>query len=115
MVCPYDIDALRQPNRNQDIKEWRQVGMVWKALEGGCVVESGRFFKKDHATVLHSIGVLMVALDGYHDSLAEKVYKVCETIQTFNLKHDTTDMNEIASAVLIERNLIEKFRKLAEL
>jgi hypothetical protein len=106
---------LKRRNKRKNVMEWRQVGMIWKALECGNAVEAGGYFGKNHATVFHSLKLAHLAFDGYHESLAEKIYEVCESLQGFNLRTDSADMNEIASAVLIERNLIEKFRKLAEL
>lgn len=114
MVCPYDIDELRTPDRTQDLREWRQIGMSWKAIQDGGLMGASRMFKRDHATVLHSLKLVVDALDGYHDDLAEKIYKVCEKVTPTNLRIDSEDMNEIASAMLIERNLIEKFSKLAQ-
>jgi len=110
-VCPVDLDVLKEQNRLRELKEWRQIGMVWYALQTNSLSESARYFDRNHSTVLHSFSAVIDAIDGYCPDVLKKVREIMHFTES-NIQVET---NEIASAVLIERNLIEKFRKLAEL
>ena len=104
-VCPYSMDELKTKSRYRDIMQWRQVGMVWRALETGSISDGGHYFGHDHATCIHAIRCTNSALDGYNPHLMDKLDELTETIRfSFRAK---SEMMEVASLEMMERRILE--------
>lgn len=108
MVCPFSLDELMKPNRKKEIKEWRQVGMVWKYLECENLSMAGRFFQRDHATVIHSIKLSIDAMDGYHSDLKEKIMMVADNVYFSMVNPKFDDMNEVQMLVSLDQLIKDK-------
>lgn len=76
-VCPYSSEQLRKGNRRVEIKSWRHAGMVWAMLEKMNLRKAGEEFGRTHATVLHSIDVVLNSLEGYaFDEVADAINEI---------------------------------------
>lgn len=112
LVCPYSIDELKIPNRSRDLMQWRQLGMAWACLCGNSIVEAGKMFCKDHATVVYSQEMLVYALDGFHPLLREKLQDVIESIEIAQSASNDLNTNYIISSRQIERLLIKRYERI---
>ena len=115
LVCPYSHEELKIANRSRDRMQWRQLGMAWATLTGLSLTESGKLFNKDHATVIYSQEMIVLALDGYHPLLAEKLNEVLECIEINNTNASDFNTAFIISARNIERMLRTKLKKLNQI
>ena len=115
LICPYSHEELKIPNRSRDIMQWRQLGMVWSCLSGNSLVESGRMFGKDHATVVYSQEMVVYALDGFHPLLNEKLQDVLECIEIAQTEAKDFNTSLIISSRHIERLLKTKYERLTKM
>ena len=116
-VCPIPIELIKGTTRKRTIVYWRQVGMVWARLSGFSGPKASAIFNRDHATCIHAEKSV---LDSFHarfgnDEIREMIEEVEEFANTQIVQNEEMGVNECISAVIIERNLIEKFSKLGEL
>ena len=102
-VCPYSFDELRKSNRQQHVMQWRQVGMFWCTLTGLSLTEVGNQFNRDHATVIHAQKMIILAIDGFHPTLNDKLQDVIDCIEI--AQHSTHDQN---TNVIIANRQIER-------
>jgi chromosomal replication initiation ATPase DnaA len=106
-VCPFTIEQLCKPNRKNEIKEWRQIGMVWGRLSGLTTTKTGKMFSKDHSTVIHSTKFILDCIEGYgYESILEKIKEVTTGVKTVR-QHEDMNVNEAVCAVLINNRLME--------
>ena len=112
LVCPYSIDELKIPNRSRDIMQWRQLGMAWACLCGMSIVEAGKTFNKDHATVVYSQKMLEYALDGFHPMLRDKLQQVIECVEIEQHASNDPNTNIIICSRQIEKMLIKKYNRI---
>lgn len=68
LACPYSIEELKSKKRNRELTSWRQIGITWSYLSGNTLAFSGEIFNRDHATVIHSVAVVLDSLNGYAKS-----------------------------------------------
>jgi len=115
LVCPYSHEELKIANRSRDRMQWRQLGMAWATLTGLSLTESGKLFNKDHATVIYSQEMIVLALDGYHPLLAEKLNEVLECIEITNAHANDYNTALIISARRIENLLKNKYSRLTKM
>jgi len=115
LVCPYSHEELKIVNRSRDRMQWRQLGMAWATLTGLSLTEAGKTFNKDHATVVYSQEMIVLALDGYHPLLAEKLNEVLKCIEINNTNASDFNTAFIISARNIERMLRTKLKKLNQI
>ena len=88
--------------REQEVVWWRQVIMYAMYEEGKSKTEIGKFFKKSHATVIHSIDNVKIALEGYHSQLLE-VYNIAfGDVNAVNNESECVHEKEACGLVLIE-------------
>lgn len=111
LVCPYSHDELKVANRSRDLMQWRQLGMAWACLCGNSIVEAGKMFCKDHATVVYSQEMVVYALDGFHPLLNEKLQDVLECIEIAQTEAKDFNTSLIISSRHIERLLISKYKR----
>jgi len=111
LVCPYSKDELKIPNRSRDIMQWRQLGMAWACLCGMSIVEAGKMFNKDHATVVYSQEMLVYALDGFHPLLSEKLQDVIDCVEIAQHASNDPNTNVIIASRQIERLLKKRYEK----
>lgn len=115
LVCPYSIDELRIPNRSRDIMQWRQLGMAWACLCGMSIIEAGKTFNKDHATVVYSQEMIVLALDGFHPLLREKLQDVIDCVEIAQHASNDPNTNVIIASRQIERLLRKKYERLTKM
>lgn len=115
LVCPYSIDELRIPNRSRDIMQWRQLGMAWACLSGKSTVEAGSLFNKDHATAIYSQEMIVLALDGFHPLLREKLQDVIDCVEIAQHASNDQNTNVIISSRQIEKLLIKKYNRINQM
>lgn len=115
LVCPYSHNELKVANRSRDLMQWRQLGMAWACLCGMSIVEAGKTFNKDHATVVYSQEMLVYALDGFHPLLNEKLQDVIESIEIAQSASNDLNTNYIISSRHIERLLKTKYERLTKI
>ena len=106
-ACPYSMDELRRKNRKQDIKEWRQLGMSWLAMQKFNLTEAGIQFNKDHATVIHSLNVIFDAMKQpkFQPSMALKIQQLMDGCISEVPRHEDMNINEMICMVLNENRL----------
>ena len=114
MVCPYTQDELKIPNRSREIMQWRQLGMCWASLTGLSIVEAGKMFNKDHATVVYSQKMVEYAVDGFHPLLREKLQEVLDCVEIAQHQSGDVNTNLIISSRQIEKLLKKKYERLTK-
>jgi len=115
LVCPYSLDELKEANRYQDVMQWRQVGMFWCTLTGLSLTEVGNKFNKDHATVIHAQKMIILALDGFHPLLNDKLQNVMDCIEIAQHSSHDPNTNYIISSRQIEKLLINKYKRINQM
>jgi hypothetical protein len=106
-ACPYTIDQLREGGRKRNMVYWRQVGQWWYFLECGVKSHAGRFFDRDHATVIHSIRAVNEAIEGYNPELLRMIEDVisCAPLKESKymfVPHESMCVNEAISLTLLD-------------
>jgi hypothetical protein len=112
LVCPYSHEELKIANRSRDRMQWRQLGMTWAVLSGKTLVDAGRMFEKDHATVIYATSMIKLALEGYHPLLKEKLQEVIDCIEITNAHANDYNTAIIISARRIESLLKTKYQRI---
>lgn len=92
--------------------QWRQVGMFWGTLTDLSLTEVGNEFNRDHATVIHAQKQIILALDGFHPTLREKLQDVLECLQIAQHSSRDQNTNVIISSRQIEKLLIKKYNRI---
>lgn len=111
ITCPFSLEYLKKKNRAQEVREWRQIGMAWYAMEYNTITKAGQFFNRDHSTVIHSLKRIQERK--FDKSLEEKVNKVLECIE-FDVECPMdSGMQEVNSLIYLEK-LIKKKLALVE-
>jgi len=95
--------------------QWRQLGMTWAVLSGYTLVDAGRLFNKDHATVIYATSMIKLALEGYHPLLKEKLQEVIDCIEITNAHANDYNTAMIISARRIESLLKTKYQRIEKL
>jgi hypothetical protein len=98
---------MRQVSRKREVLQWRQLGMVWLEIEYMLLSKAGRFFDKDHSTVIHALKVVRQANKGYDYVLKEKIDKIMNCIDLSVPYSNDSSENEKNSLIYLER-LIKK-------
>ena len=115
LVCPCSHESLKEANRLRQLMQWRQVGMVWATLSGFSLMEAGKLFNKNHATVIHSQEMVKLALEGYHPELLDKLNEVLECIEITNAHANDYNTALIISARKIENLLKTRYKRLNQI
>lgn len=115
LVCPYSHEELKIANRSRDRMQWRQLGMTWAVLSGNTLVDAGRMFEKDHATVIYAVSMIRLALEGYHPLLREKLQEVIDCIEITNAHANDYNTALIISARRIESLLKTKYKRIEKI
>jgi hypothetical protein len=79
------------------------------------IVEAGKMFCKDHATVVYSQEMLVYALDGFHPMLREKLQDVIDCVEIAQHASNDPNTNVIISSRQIEKLLIKKYQRLTKM
>lgn len=109
--CPFSLEYLKKKNRAQEVREWRQIGMAWYAMEYNTITKAGQFFNRDHSTVIHSLKRIQERK--FDKSLEEKVNSVLDCME-FDVECPMdSGMQEINSLIYLEK-LIKKKLALVE-
>lgn len=103
-ACPFSLDELRSKDRKQDLMQWRQIGMICKAIDLNSLSAAGRFFNKDHATVIHAGRCIKDAIEGFHPVLRSKLNIFFNTTSV-NIKEDDLPSSQVIGLVLQERRI----------
>ena len=111
ITCPFSMDYLRNQNRKREVREWRQIGMAWYAMESNSLTKTGKIFNRDHATVLHALKRIQDRK--FEKSMEEKVNQILECIQLDNKTPISSGLKEVNSLIYLE-NLIRKKLQLVE-
>ena len=115
LVCPFSHEELKIANRSRERMQWRQIGMTWASLTGLSLKESGKLFNKDHATVIYSQEMIVLALDGYHPMIAEKLQEVLDCIEINNAHTNDWNTSYVISARHIEKLLRKKYQRINQM
>ncbi len=107
IACPFSLEYLRQVSRKREVMQWRQLGMVWLAIENMHLSKAGKFFDKDHSTVIHALKVVREANNGFDYVLKEKIDKIMNCIDLSVPYSNDSSENEKNSLIYLER-LIKK-------
>jgi hypothetical protein len=75
------------------------------------IVEAGKTFNKDHATVVYSQEMLVYALDGFHPLLREKLQDVIDCVEIAQHASNDQNTNVIIASRQIERLLKKRYEK----
>jgi hypothetical protein len=81
--------------------------MVWLAIENMHLSKAGKFFDKDHSTVIHALKMVRMANKGYDYLLKEKIDKIMNCIDLSVPYSNDSSENEKNSLIYLER-LIKK-------
>jgi hypothetical protein len=103
IACPFSLNYLKQVSRKREIMQWRQLGMVWLAIENMHLSKAGRFFDKDHSTVIHALKVVRSANKGYDYMLKEKIDAIMNCIELSVPYSEDSSENEKNSLMYLER------------
>lgn len=114
-VCPFTIEELRKPDRSRNIMLWRQIGMVWYAINLNHLANAGNVFNKDHATVIHSLKMVQLANNGYHPELKEKLDKVLDAKNNHLIVTNDINTNQITALRNLERLMNKKLKKYGQI
>lgn len=102
-ACPHDVDIIKSKTRKEDIRSWRQVGMVWARLCGLSLEDAGLMLGRDHATVVHSENMFIDVLEGFGDPLIRVAIKeVQEHIREYIPKNQDMNVNEASCLVVLD-------------
>lgn len=99
--CPFSIEYLRQKNRKQEVMQWRQIGMVWYAIEYNSLTQAGEFFNHDHSTVVHALKCVQDRK--WNPSLSDKVNKILELMENEIINAESIGEKEINSLIYLEK------------
>ena len=77
--------------------------MVWLAVENMHLSKAGRFFDKDHSTVIHALKVVRLANKGYDYLLKEKIDAIMNCIELSVPYSEDSNENEKNSLMYLER------------
>ena len=111
ITCPFSMDYLKKQNRKQEVREWRQIGMAWYAMESNSLTKTGMVFNRDHATVLHALKRIQDRK--FDKSMEEKVNLILECMQLDVESPVESGLKEVNSLIYLE-NLIRKKLQLVE-
>jgi hypothetical protein len=89
--------------------------MTWAVLSGMTLVDAGRLFNKDHATVIYATSMIKIALEGYHPLLREKLNEVIDCIEITNAHANDYNTALIISARRIESLLKTRYKRINQL
>lgn len=64
-VCPYTFEGWERRTRKREVLFWRNVGMLYAYMSGMTLEKAGQVFDRDHATVIHGIGSILTAYEGW--------------------------------------------------
>lgn len=103
-ICPYSVEELKSKDRYQDLMQWRQIGMVCKAIDLNNLSAAGRYFGKDHVTVIHAARCIKYAIDGFHPVLRKKV-NILLNSDSVKLKENDLPSTEVIGLMLQERRI----------
>lgn len=113
LCCPYTLDELKQKNRRQDIREWRQVALAWGALNTNSISSSGYYFSMNHATVIHSIKRVINAIMGYDPNLNRKLNMVLKR-ETNTIRVSDSVMTEVVALLEMEKDFFNRYPNLIQ-
>jgi hypothetical protein len=106
-VCPLSIEQLQSQSRYNEVKSWRQIGMVWGRLSGLSTTKSGEIFSRDHSTVVHATKIILNSVEGYgYDFIIEKIHDIVDGSKSVQQSEDM-NVNEAVCAVLINNRIME--------
>ena len=54
-VCPYTLGSLKSIQKQEPLIFYRHLGSLWIWLSGETLEQTGKYFNRNHATVIHSI------------------------------------------------------------
>jgi hypothetical protein len=111
ITCPFSLEYLKKPNRMQEIREWRQIGLAWYAMEYNSLTKSGKVLNRNHATVLHALKRIQDRK--FDPSLEEKVKQILDCMDLAIESPIESGLKEVNSLVYLE-NLIRKKLQLVE-
>ncbi len=103
IACPFSLEYLRQASRKREVMQWRQLGMAWLAIENMHLSKAGKFFDKDHSTVIHALKVVRAANKGFDFVLKEKIDKIMNCIELAVPYSTDASENEKNSLMYLER------------
>lgn len=107
IACPFSMEYLRQVSRKSEVMQWRQLGMVWLAIENMHISKAGKFFDKNHSTVIHALKMVKQANKGFDYVLKEKIDKIINCMDLRVAYSNDSSENEKNSLIYLER-LIKK-------
>jgi hypothetical protein len=110
--CPYDFNQKENQTRKREVVMWRNVGMVWAWLSGFTMENAGKLFNRDHSTVIHALGQLMLTYEGYgYEEIKQNIETIKNGLKEVVIIHDDICVNYAVSQVLLEKKLAEMLSK----
>lgn len=102
-VCPFNLETLIKDKRDFKI-DYLHVGMVWARLSGMSSAKVGRYFKRDHSSVLHAEKKILEVIENKRFGRASKlkILNLCKEAENQILSTHDVWQDYLASMVLLE-------------
>jgi hypothetical protein len=72
-VCPYTLGSLKSIQKQEPLIFYRHLGSLWIWLSGETLEQTGKYFNRSHATVLHSIKSVINEKDLHYKPFLDKI------------------------------------------
>jgi len=108
LICPFTMNELKEKNRTQEIREWRQVGNTWLMLSELSITHAANFFEQNHSTIIHSSKLVISAMMGYYQCLKNKIDMILDKAIIGVPRSSDININEMISLVLMDELISEK-------
>lgn len=72
-VCPYTLGSLKSIQKQEPLIFYRHLGSLWVWLSGETLEQTGKYFNRNHATVIHSIKSVINGKDFYYQPFLDKI------------------------------------------
>lgn len=98
-ICPYTLTFLRSTKKEEPLVFYRQLGAFWIWLSGETLEQTGKYFNKNHATILHSVKVVLTEKDYHYKPFLDKI--IAENEKLF--EKDTVFIKELMGDNFIKK------------
>lgn len=72
-ICPYTLHSLKSNQKQEPLIFYRHLGCLWIWLSGETLEQTGKYFNRNHSTVIHSIKSIMNEKDFHYKPFLEKI------------------------------------------
>jgi hypothetical protein len=105
-VCPFNLEALLKDRKPLKI-DYLHVGMVWARLSGMSSDKTGKYFKRDHSSVLYAEKKILEVLENKRFGRPSKlkILNLCKEAEYKILPSNDIWQDYLASMVLLESKI----------